>query len=150
MARLTNVGVACFPLRLLWRGAKINLPLRRACAVNRRDVAQPGRALAWGARGRQFKSAHPDHSFYPEISFYISTTGHMADREHPNCIGWVSRHLELRTNYRGHPGNPGHARASGDHRFETCKFDQPYYCALTLDFLAGLGSYCSRTPNPLE
>src|ERR1700752_5212464 len=28
----------------------------------RRDVAQPGRALAWGARGRQFKSARPDHS----------------------------------------------------------------------------------------
>jgi hypothetical protein len=29
---------------------------------NRRDVAQPGRALAWGARGRQFKSARPDQS----------------------------------------------------------------------------------------
>src|SRR5215472_2832129 len=28
----------------------------------RRDVAQPGRALAWGARGRQFKSARPDHN----------------------------------------------------------------------------------------
>jgi hypothetical protein len=28
-----------------------------------RDVAQPGRALAWGARGRQFKSARPDHYF---------------------------------------------------------------------------------------
>src|SRR5437660_4473264 len=27
-----------------------------------RDVAQPGRALAWGARGRQFKSARPDQS----------------------------------------------------------------------------------------
>ena len=26
-----------------------------------RDVAQPGRALAWGARGWQFKSARPDH-----------------------------------------------------------------------------------------
>ena len=24
-------------------------------------MAQPGRALAWGARGRQFKSARPDH-----------------------------------------------------------------------------------------
>ena len=29
--------------------------------IYRRDVAQPGRALAWGARGRQFKSARPDH-----------------------------------------------------------------------------------------
>ena len=29
--------------------------------LSSRDVAQPGRALAWGARGRQFKSARPDH-----------------------------------------------------------------------------------------
>ena len=27
-----------------------------------RDVAQPGSALAWGARGREFKSRRPDHS----------------------------------------------------------------------------------------
>src|SRR5438046_5463977 len=42
---------------------KMMLP--RAAALgssSRRDVAQPGRALAWGARGRQFKSARPDHS----------------------------------------------------------------------------------------
>jgi hypothetical protein len=26
-----------------------------------RGVAQPGSALAWGARGRPFKSARPDH-----------------------------------------------------------------------------------------
>ena len=25
-----------------------------------RDVAQPGSVLAWGARGRKFKSCHPD------------------------------------------------------------------------------------------
>ena len=25
-----------------------------------RDVAQPGSALAWGARGREFKSRRPD------------------------------------------------------------------------------------------
>ena len=35
----------------------------------RRDVAQPGRALAWGARGRQFKSAHPDH-FLSTLFFF--------------------------------------------------------------------------------
>ena|ERR1700733_402107 len=39
-------------------------PIRRKmhCSgfLPRRDVAQPGRALAWGARGRQFKSARPD------------------------------------------------------------------------------------------
>ena len=29
-----------------------------------RDVAQPGSALAWGARGREFKSRRPDQSFY--------------------------------------------------------------------------------------
>ena len=33
-------------------------PVRTQC----RDVAQPGRALAWGARGRQFKSARPDQT----------------------------------------------------------------------------------------
>src|SRR5690349_7709375 len=27
---------------------------------SRRDVAQPGSALAWGARGRRFKSGRPD------------------------------------------------------------------------------------------
>src|SRR6185312_11854917 len=36
-------------------------PARPELAVSCRDVAQPGRALAWGARGRQFKSARPDH-----------------------------------------------------------------------------------------
>jgi hypothetical protein len=28
-----------------------------------RDVAQPGSALAWGARGRQFKSGRPDQNY---------------------------------------------------------------------------------------
>ena len=36
----------------------------KAADFIRRDVAQPGRALAWGARGRQFKSARPDHSSF--------------------------------------------------------------------------------------
>ena len=30
-------------------------------SVLRRGVAQPGRVLAWGARGRRFESCHPDH-----------------------------------------------------------------------------------------
>src|SRR5690349_13465092 len=29
-----------------------------------RDVAQPGSALAWGARGPEFKSRRPDQSLY--------------------------------------------------------------------------------------
>jgi hypothetical protein len=33
-----------------------------------RDVAQPGRALAWGARGRQFKSARPDHFLNQQVT----------------------------------------------------------------------------------
>jgi hypothetical protein len=36
-------------------------PFAHEAAKSSRDVAQPGRALAWGARGRQFKSARPDH-----------------------------------------------------------------------------------------
>ncbi len=30
-----------------------------------RGVAQPGRVLAWGARGRRFDSCHPDQKFKP-------------------------------------------------------------------------------------
>jgi hypothetical protein len=37
-----------------------------------RDVAQPGRALAWGARGRQFKSARPDQFFPLLLGFSAS------------------------------------------------------------------------------
>src|SRR5579872_4140726 len=33
---------------------------------SRRDVAQPGSALAWGARGRRFKSGRPDQ-FWPSL-----------------------------------------------------------------------------------
>ncbi len=32
-----------------------------------RDVAQPGSALAWGARGRWFESSRPDFSFVKDI-----------------------------------------------------------------------------------
>ena len=47
------------------RRCKLNQDPRGRLTASRlalcRDVAQPGRALAWGARGRQFKSARPDH-----------------------------------------------------------------------------------------
>ena len=34
--------------------------LSRKIQSKNRDVAQPGSALAWGARGREFESRHPD------------------------------------------------------------------------------------------
>ena len=34
-----------------------------------RDVAQSGRALASGVKGRRFKSSHPDHFF--SLSFSV-------------------------------------------------------------------------------
>ena len=37
---------------------------------NCRDVAQLGSALAWGARGRRFKSSRPDQSFFLATSFF--------------------------------------------------------------------------------
>ena len=40
-----------------------------------RDVAQPGRALAWGARGRQFKSARPDQYFHDSLFRPVETIG---------------------------------------------------------------------------
>ena len=50
--RAASVKFCGQPRRLLWFTPR--------AAFYRRDVAQPGRALAWGARGRQFKSARPD------------------------------------------------------------------------------------------
>src|SRR5256714_4648670 len=49
--------------------------------LSRRDVAQPGRALAWGARGRQFKSARPDQ-FLAEKCRVPNRRN--CRREHPN------------------------------------------------------------------
>ena len=33
-----------------------------------RDVVQPGRALAWGARSRRFKSSRPDQLKIPTLT----------------------------------------------------------------------------------
>src|SRR5262249_19200021 len=49
--------------------------------VECRDVAQPGRALAWGARGRQFKSARPDQQSFGDLR---------ATRSRPQIIGEYS------------------------------------------------------------
>ena len=38
----------------------LGLFLSRKIQSKNRDVAQPGSALAWGARGREFESRHPD------------------------------------------------------------------------------------------
>lgn len=48
--------------------------------LSSRDVAQPGRALAWGARGRQFKSARPDQ-FY---CFRFLRSRFRPTRKHPS------------------------------------------------------------------
>src|ERR1700678_2054969 len=45
-----------------------------------RDVAQPGRALAWGARGRQFESARPDQSFFKSPDSASRRKDRTADR----------------------------------------------------------------------
>ena len=37
---------------------------------NIRDVAQPGSALAWGARGRKFESCRPDKGQSAWLSFF--------------------------------------------------------------------------------
>ena len=43
---------------------RMSTPFEHSGSNQCRDVAQPGRALAWGARGRQFKSARPDQKFH--------------------------------------------------------------------------------------
>ena len=45
-----------------------------------RDVAQLGRVLEWGSRGRKFKSCHPDHvgtSFACSDFFCVKKISHM-------------------------------------------------------------------------
>ncbi len=39
-------------------------------SVSRRDVAQLGSAFVWGAKGRWFKSSHPDQ-FFEEFVVYM-------------------------------------------------------------------------------
>ena len=49
----------------------------------RRGVAQPGRVLAWGARGRRFDSCRPDHFLF------VAFLG--------NCVGYLLFHGKLTT-----------------------------------------------------
>ena len=49
-----------------------------------RDVAQPGRALAWGARGREFKSPRPDHSLLSATPFASASTSQLPTPKQPN------------------------------------------------------------------
>src|SRR5229473_5752104 len=51
-----------------------------------RDVAQPGRALAWGARGRQFKSARPDHliCLHPDVLVFPANQEKHFDQKLPS------------------------------------------------------------------
>ena len=37
-----------------------------------RDVAQLGSVLAWGARGRRFKSCHPDTDYQTLTIYFVS------------------------------------------------------------------------------
>src|SRR5579863_10606687 len=69
-------------------GAKIFLPCSATAELlsSRRDVAQPGRALAWGARGRQFKSARPDQYSSTESEIVVRRGTSLADDEHPKII----------------------------------------------------------------
>jgi hypothetical protein len=43
------------------------------CSAFDRDVAQPGSALAWGARGREFKSRRPDQSLAAQRFIWVSS-----------------------------------------------------------------------------
>ena len=40
-----------------------------------RDVAQPGSALAWGARGRKFESCRPDFKAFRPLKASLLGTG---------------------------------------------------------------------------
>ena len=51
-------NTVCFNFFQIGIGSIPKIP--RFAAQRVRDVAQPGSALAWGARGRKFESCHPD------------------------------------------------------------------------------------------
>jgi hypothetical protein len=61
-------------------------------------VAQSGRALAWGARGRRFESYHPDHVVPTGITMRVDTAH---DR------------VSLRGSHRGGPGRRMTPRVRG-------------------------------------
>jgi hypothetical protein len=44
-------------------------------ALQSRDVAQPGSALAWGARGREFESRRPDQIQSMRYVFLVRAFG---------------------------------------------------------------------------
>ncbi len=60
-----------------------------------RDVAQPGRALAWGARGRQFKSARPDH-LLSHLNQSFSSDLRGRPTKHPNLASRARRMHQYR------------------------------------------------------
>ena len=73
-----------------------------------RDVAQPGRALAWGARGRQFKSARPDHS----VCRFQSTFPAIAVRDCRPRSTPTLRRSEAKAHLSGLRGERGKAEPS--------------------------------------
>ncbi len=54
------------------------VPLERLFVVCVRSIAQPGRALRSGRRGRRFESCYSDHEFkplvYPAVLIYHTNT----------------------------------------------------------------------------
>src|SRR5437588_12370528 len=87
-----------------------------------RDVAQPGRDLAWGARGRQFKSARPDHfSFYSTLSPFSlpraigapTLFGRFPDRQFQPLRGRVLPLPSVRPHLGGRKHDPRRTRAYG-------------------------------------
>lgn len=73
-----------------------------------RDVAQPGRALAWGARGRQFKSARPDHSSFLTLlpSDRVAFVSRIEAYAFRRAVQWHRRQLRLLTRFL--PSQNGH------------------------------------------
>ncbi len=92
----------------------------------RRDVAQPGRALAWGARGRQFKSARPDHSFLSPTKYMLAIRPLLPDREHPKSHRGEAQRRRANKSVRG-------AAARADSRpFKSARPDHYLSCENTV------------------
>ncbi len=76
------------------KGLASALSVRCLCALSKvRAVAQTGSALAWGARGREFKSHRPDHLETMTVTVYV-LRGVRTGRRYVGITNCLARRLE--------------------------------------------------------
>ena len=104
-----------------------------------RDVAQPGRALAWGARGREFKSPRPDHSLLSATPFASASTSQLPTPSTPTCVAAKRKRTSQACEGRS-------TKRSGIERFREFKSPRPDHSLLSATPFASAPT--SQLPTP--